>query len=187
MFDIDIIKLNQFLTKLPEGEWTLSIFVENVEALNEFFGVSDEYIKNCFVDHQTDSDVNNIKWQILVDSMLEYTKFSNEYYDALKYNSTSNLSISKIKLLNELMMTFKLIKEESKKLYEKYEPKKFSKKLLQQFNLERITLEFLLLRILYIALNIKIVTDENLEKFAKILSLERISLNYHKTILQKHN
>lgn len=185
--ELDVIQLKYFMDKLPSGEWTLKIFIDNIESLTHLFGISDEFIRKCFIKNKTDAEIDQIKWQVLANSMLEYTKFSNEYYDALKYNNSSGLSISKIKLLNELMMTFKLIKEKSKELYEKYHNKKYSKTHIQSFNLEKLPIEFLVLRMLYIALNIKDASNEKLEELAKLLSLERISLIYHKNLLPRYN
>ena len=100
----------------PEEQWNLKIFFKNIDKLNELFGISDELIRKCSVEELTNKNIQEIRWKVLVDSMLEYSKFAKEFYDALKYNETSDMSISEIKLLNEIMLVFKYIQEQSKEL-----------------------------------------------------------------------
>lgn len=185
--EIDSNKIKLFLNSLPEGQWNIKTFLNNIEKINELFGVSDETILECGLKKYTKTDLEKVKWQLLLESELDYSKFSNEFYDALKYNNSTNLSISKLKLLNEMMMTFKLIKEESKRLYNKYKDTTPSTKKLSNFNSVRIPSEFLILRILYIFMNLKDANEEKINQFAQLLAIERISVMYQKAPLTKFN
>jgi hypothetical protein len=76
------------------------------------------------------------------------------------------------------MMTFDIIKKDSTALYKKFNNKKYNKSIQNKFNLSRIPLEFLMLRILYIIINLKDAKDKEYEYYAKLLNIERISLTY---------
>ena len=185
--EIDFDKIKSFMDKLPAGEWNLKIFIDNIPSINEIFGISDEDIINYSVTKVNKQGIEHIRWEILVESMLENSKFSNEFYDALKYNGSSELSISQIKLLNELMMVFKLIKDKSKEIYDKFNHKKLTKPALNRLNLERLPIEYLILRILYIFLNLKDADDKKFAYFARLLGTERIALAYQEHTIPKFN
>ncbi|MBS3114439.1 hypothetical protein J4448_05030 [Candidatus Woesearchaeota archaeon] len=176
--NIDIEKLNEFMKTLPEEQWNLKIFFKNIDKLNELFGISDELIRKCSVEELTNKNIQEIRWKVLVDSMLEYSKFAKEFYDALKYNETSDMSISEIKLLNEIMLVFKYIQEQSKELYNKYKDIKLSSFTILKFNETRIPIEYFLLRIIYIFMHLDKAKDKKFEYFAKLLGSERISVLY---------
>src|SRR3989344_580965 len=172
---IDIQKLKQFFSKLPDGEWSLKIFFDHTNEINEVFLLSDEYIKKYAVTNVSAADIENIRWEILLESMLEYSKFSNELYDALKYNK-AHLSQARLRLLNELMLIFKYTKEQSKVIYEKFKNQKFSSKTLIKFNQYRIAIEFLMLRILYVLLHLADADDKTISHYAELVGKQRISL-----------
>jgi len=184
---INVDQINGFMSKLPEGQWNLKIFLDNAKELNDIFGISDEDIVEYSVDNLSKEEIIKTRWKVLVESMLEYSQFATEFYDALKYNDSADLSQSQIKLLNEFMMTFKLIKRDSKKLYDSYCNKRLSESTMKKFNTARIHLEFLLLRILYISLNLKEASDKKFETFAKLLGTERVSLDYQKGMMPRFN
>ena len=172
---IDIQKLKQFFSKLPDGEWSLKIFFDHTNEINDVFLLSDEYIKKYAVTNVSAADIENIRWEILLESMLEYSKFSNELYDALKYNK-AHLSQARLRLLNELMLIFKYTKEQSKVIYEKFKNQKFSSKTLIKFNQYRIAIEFLMLRILYVLLHLADADDKTISHYAELVGKQRISL-----------
>jgi hypothetical protein len=183
--EINIDKINKLFNELPKGEWNIKVFFDNINQLNEIFGVSNEEILKYSIEDLDKKNLEEIRWQLLIESMLEYTKFSQEFYDALKYNINNEFSDSKLKLLNEFMLTFKKIKKESQLIYDKYKNKKISSRNKSNFNSERIPIEFLTLRIFYIIINLKNIDDNDYEYYSKLLSLERISISYQKTILKK--
>lgn len=185
--NIDIEKVKAFMDTLPEGSWNIKTFMDNVEKLNEMFGLSDAEITEYSVSNVTEEDIKTIRWEVLVESMLEYSRFSTEFYDALKYNNTEGLSISQIKLLNELMMVFKVIKKSSKEIYEQFHNRRLSEQVIKKFNICRIPIEFLVLRILYIALNLKDADDKKFDYFAKLLGTERISITYQKQFALRYS
>lgn len=184
---VDIQKVQEFMDQLPEGEWNLKVFSENISELNEIFGVSNEEILEQSVTQVTVSDIPKVRWEVIIESLSEYSRFSTEFYDALKYNVSADLTVSQLKLLNEFMLVFRLIKETSKELYGRFKTRKYSVRNLTEINKTRIVLEFLILRLLYISLNLKNADDTNFEKFAKLLGKERISLIYQKRHLPKFN
>jgi len=172
--EIDIIKVKEFLGKLPEGQWEIKTFIDNLEGLNEIFGISDDEIHKASVYKINKRDVVKVRWHMIVDSMTEYSKFSSEFYDALKYNK-AKLTVGRLKLMNELMKIFKYIKETSSKLFQEYENKQYSKTNLRRFNSQRIAIEFFMLRLLYLFMNMK-NDEEYFLKYSKLLGLERISI-----------
>jgi hypothetical protein len=177
---IDIKKVEEFFQTLPKEEWNIKTFLDNIPKINEIFGISDEEIKACCVTKVTERDLLNIRFKVIVNSMLEYSRFSNEFYDALKYNITDDLSISRMKLLNEMMLIFKYIRDNSKEIYSHFEKRRYNLRDMGKLNLNRLPLEFLLLRILYVSINLRDAEDSKLEYFAKLLGKERISLVYQK-------
>ncbi len=182
---LDTKKIQSFMTKLPEGEWSVKVFVDNIEELNEIFGLSDQEIVEQAVTELNKEDILQVRWKTIIESLTEYSRFSSEFYDALKYNVASDLSVSQLKLLNEFMLIFKLIKETSVELYDKYRYKKLSKRNVKELNEVRIVLEFFLLRLLYISINIKNADDKKFEEYAKLIGKERISLMYQKKYLPR--
>lgn len=185
--NIDIIKLKKFMEKLPDGQWNLKIFLDNIEDINTIFGISNEEITKLNIEEIDEKDLPQLKWSMLIEMMTEYSRFSTEFYDALKYNETGGLSISQLKLLNEVTLTFKLIKEISSELYKQYGKKKLSSSNLENFNKERLIIEYLFLRLVYISMNIEKANDEKFEKFARLLGMERISLTYQVTYKKLYN
>ncbi|MCK4670255.1 MAG: hypothetical protein KAT43_03550 [Nanoarchaeota archaeon] len=185
--EIDLKKIQEFMDTLPDGEWNLKIFVDNIEKLSEIFGVSDEDILQYSVEPLHKKDMSKFKWELLISSMLEYSKFATQFYDALKYNKSGGLSLSRIKLLNEMMKVFKLIKEVSKEIYERYHEKQLTPGGLKKFNELILPLEFLMLRILYISLNLQEANDDKFGYFAKLLGTERIVLLYNIKTKPRYN
>ncbi len=181
---VDIDKVQEFMNRLPKGEWNLKVFADNIDELNKIFGVSNEQILEYSVTNVDEKDIPEIRWKIIIESLSEYSRFSTEYYDVLKYNVSADLSVAQIKLLNEFMLVFKLIKDTSKDLYDRYKNKKFTKKNIIKVNESRIVLEFFILRILYISLNLKKADNNQFERFAKLLGKERISLLYQKKYMR---
>lgn len=185
--EIDVDKIKEFMKSLPEGEWNIKIFIDNLEELNEIFGVSDEEIRKYSINNPTSQDIINVRKQILIESMLEYAQFSKEFYDSLKFNNSDHLSLAHIELLNEFMMVFKFIRDNSEELYKRYKDKKVSMVNFNKFNIIRLPIEYLLLRIVYISLNLNNANEDKLREFAELLGKERISLQYQKIILPKYN
>ncbi len=179
---INIEQIKIFLDTLPKEEWSIKTFLDNIEKLNDFFGISDEEINKWSVNQLNEKDVLEIRFRVVVESMIEYTRFASEFYDALKYNTNNQLSMAKIKLLNELMMVFKYIKEQSKMISEHFKNRKYSIKNLNDLNVARLPIEFLVLRILYISMNLAKSNDKMIVHYAELLSKERISLIYQKVV-----
>ena len=88
----------------------------------------------------------------------------------------------KMALLNELMQVFKFLKEASYALHKRYEHRTYNQKAIEQFNLFRLPLELLWLRILYIFIKLETTSDSDLREFTRILAMERITLLYQKQI-----
>ncbi|NQU78618.1 hypothetical protein HQ545_02515 [Candidatus Woesearchaeota archaeon] len=173
------------MSKLPEGEWSVNVFVDNIEELNEIFGLSDQEIVQQAVTELGKEDIPQVRWKIVIESLTEYSRFSTEFYDALKYNISSDLSVSQLKLLNEFMLTFKIIKKTSVELYDKFRNRKLSQRNIRELNKVRVVLEFFILRLLYISINLKNTDDKKFEQYAKLLGKERIALMYQKAYLPK--
>lgn len=171
--------LQTFFSQLPAGEWDWYLFVEHAEQLHELFGVSDEELKEVAVTPLSNQELLELKWEFTLQVLREYKKFSAEFYDALKYNNNTHLSREELHLLTELMTTFKHIKEWSSSIKESYENKKPRKQLLAELNTQRIPIEFLLLRILYIFT--RETTPKQADTYADLLARERIGLVYTKT------
>ena len=184
--ELDIKKIESFLAKLPEGQWNFKIFLDNLDELNKIFGISDEYIMKNSTMPTKKGDINNIRWEIILQALVDYTKFSNEFYDAFKYNNNDKLSTAQIKLLNELMLIFKYIKESSKYLYENYSHKKYSQRIFEELNEDRAIIEYFLLRILYVSLNLKKTDNKRIENYAKLLGKERISITTKKMFMPRY-
>lgn len=184
---IDIEKLKSFLSDLPSEQWTIDVITSRVDEINSLFGITDEEILKHCVRDISEKELETVRWNILVLSMLESSKFANEYYDALKYNQNTKISFQKMKLLTELMMVFKYIKENSKKIYEKFEHANYNKKNLDKFNLIRFSIELLWMRILFIFFNLKEASDKKIEKFTEVLAKERISIAYQKRLYPRYN
>lgn len=177
--EINVHKLKQFFDILPKDEWSLKTFFDHINELNEIFKISDEYIQDHAVTKVSASDIKDIRWEILLESMLEYSRFTTEFYDVLKYNK-SILSYARLRLLNELMLVFMFVKEDSKKIYDRYKNQKFSNQVLLKFNQDRLGIEFLMLRILYVLLHLDKANDETINHYAELIGKERISLLYSK-------
>lgn len=176
--EVDSQALQAFFDQLPVGEWDWYVFVEHAEQLHELFGVADEELKEVAVTPLGSQELLELKWEFTLQVLREYKKFSAEFYDALKYNDNTHLSREELHLLTELMTTFKHIKEWSSSIKEHYENKKPRKQLLTELNQQRIPIEFLLLRILYIFTRDS--TPEQTDTYADLLARERIGLAYTK-------
>ncbi len=184
---IDIHKLENFIMSLPEERWTIELIENKINEINDIFGITNEEIKVHCVNEVRDKDIINIKWDLSVLSLLESSRYSNEYYDSLKYNQSANLSLIKIKLLNELMLVFKFLKESSSASYEKFKNRKYSKKNIGLLNPRLFQIDLLWMRVLYVLFNLKDTDNNKTEKLIKVLSEDRISLSHQKIISQKYN
>ena len=184
---IDIYKLENFIMSLPEERWTIELIENKINEINDIFGITNEEIKVHCVNEVRDKDIINIKWDLSVLSLLESSRYSNEYYDSLKYNQSANLSLIKIKLLNELMLVFKFLKESSSASYEKFKNRKYSKKNIGLLNPRLFQIDLLWMRVLYVLFNLKDTDNNKTEKLIKVLSEDRISLSHQKIISQKYN
>ncbi len=184
---VDPNKLKTFLDSLPEGRWTIQVIKEKAEQINNLFGISEDEIRKHCVTKVNETDLEVLKWELNIQSMLESSKYANQYYDALKYNQSSKLSMPKMRLLNELMQTFTYIKDHSKKAYDIYENARYSKSQLEKFNSLRFLVDFLWLRVLYVLFNLSDADDEKINRLTRILSMERISVSRQKKIGQKYN
>lgn len=183
--EISIDKVKAVFSAFPEGEWNIKVFLDNVEKLNEVWGISDEEIRGYCVSEVSAKDVVAVRYRMLIDSMVEYSKFSTEFYDALKYNNVNGLSVARLKLLNEFMLVFSYLKKLSEQIYKTFEHKKFSEDNLNKLNKYRLPIEFLMLRVLYVSINLKDANDTTCQGFAELLGKERISLMYQKAIIPK--
>ncbi|MBD3259399.1 hypothetical protein GF371_02085 [Candidatus Woesearchaeota archaeon] len=177
---VDLQKVEAFFSSLPADRWTINTIAKKSEEINELFGMSNEEIRGHCVTEVNDKDLINLKWELQVQSMLESAKFANEYYDALKSNQNPNLSEVKMKLLNELMLVFKYIKDSSKKIFDRYEHAKYNKRNINQFNLLRFPIELLWMRTLYVLFNLKDADEKKIEELTRILATERISISHQK-------
>lgn len=171
---IDLEQLKALLNSLPP-EWTVSSILKKNKELNEIFGISDEEIRNTLVSSQS---LVEVKYEVMKVVLLEYAKYASEYYDLLKYSQTSKLA--KLKLSNELMMTFGCIKDNGKRIYDSYAKKKATNKNLLAIADHKFSLELLWLRIIYIFLHLEKATDKDLIEYADTLSRERFSISYQK-------
>ncbi|MFC1774724.1 hypothetical protein ACFLZN_00220 [Nanoarchaeota archaeon] len=175
---INTDKLKEFIQNLPVGEWDFSIFESNIKSLNELFGVSNEEIQGCVTYACDKEDYDEIRWRILLSSLLESSSLSKEFFDILKYHSEEIVAPSKLKLMNEVMLTFKLIHEQSKDVHKKFQGKAFSQNNLNKLNFARLPIEFLALRALYVFMHLSTASDKEIISFAELLAKERIGLSY---------
>ena len=67
--ELDIKKIESFLAKLPEGQWNFKIFLDNLDELNKIFGISDEYIMKNSTMPTKKGDINNIRWEIILQAL----------------------------------------------------------------------------------------------------------------------
>ena len=184
---IDIHKLETFIMSLPEERWNIELIENKINEINDIFGITNEEIKVLCVNEVKEKDIINIKWDLLVLSLLESSKYSNEYYDSLKYNQNANLSLIKIKLLNELMLVFKFLKESSSASYDKFKNRKYSKKNIMLLNPRLFQINLLWMRVLYVLFNLKDTNNKKTESLIRVLSEDRISLSHQKIIYHKYN
>jgi len=177
---VDADKIKNFFKSMPDDRWSISLLNDRADELNSVFGISDNEVTKHCVTEVNKLDLNLIKWDLEKMSLQESAKFASEYYDAFKYNQNENLSINKIKLLNELMLTFKYIKENSNIIYSKFETRKYSDSAVSKFRIMSLPLVLLWLRILHVMFRVQSVKDTDIVKFVRLLSMERISISYQK-------
>ena len=152
---IDADEIKEILKSLPDSEWSMKVLFDNAKKLNSIFKLNDKEIKKYCVNDFSARELKELKWELSKQIILESSKYANNFYDALKYDKNEKLSIVKMKLLNEMMLTLKYIKESSQKLYNDFKDAKYSANSVKKFNLRDIPIEFLWLRILYIMVNIE--------------------------------
>jgi hypothetical protein len=177
---IDPEKLKNFLDSMPNDRWSVEFLLNKSDELNALFGLSESEIAKHCITEVSKTDMKSIKWELQKMSLQESAKYANEYYDAFKYNQNEKLSINKMKLVNELMLTFKLIKENSNKISNQYENAKANDRIIRKFNLMAFPLELLWLRILFVMFKLQNATNQDIDKLTRILSMERISIGYQK-------
>jgi len=180
-------KLQEFLDSLPEDRWSVKTISERQKSLAELFGISNEEIREQCISKVNEQDIAAIKWEMNVLSMLDSATFAAQYYDALKYNQNPKLSLAKMKMMNELLLVFKYLKDSSKKIYEKYEHKKYNKRLESEFHSIKFGIDLLWIRILYVLFNLNNADNAKIDKLRSILAHERISLAHQKIIMPRYN
>ncbi len=184
---IDPKKIESFIRSLPDDIWTAKIIFEKMTKVDELFKITDEDILSSCVDNLKEKDIIKVKWELLKEVMLDYSKYANQFYDAMKYTDLSNLPRAKIMLTDEMMITFRTIKDSSKTIYNKFDNQKYSVKKMRELNNLRMPLEFLWMRILYILFNIQNASENKIREFRKLLSMERSSLDTTKRFAPRFN
>lgn len=163
-------KVISIIKNLSEEEWSLKYVENTLKELDQLFGISDEFIKKNAVDELKAKDLLEIKWEIMNSMMLDYAKFSKEFYDTLKYSENHKLEKEKRLLMLNLMEAFDKINKSSKDLIDRFYNKRFNKNSLKKFIDTRICIEHLMLRIYFILLNIE--NENKLKKYREVLSNE---------------
>lgn len=177
--EFDKNTLLDIIFNLPKEEWNLKLVIEKLKECNAIMGISDEYLKKTAVHNVNTNELKELKWSIIVEMMLEYAKFTKEFYDMLKYSEVPNMPREKHMLMLEIMQTLKYIHMNANDIYERFNGKKISSQKLGGVTQRRLIIEALLLRIYHILLHIK---ERSLwVHYHDVLARERIGYTYQKT------
>lgn len=168
--NVDKEKFIYTIKNLSEDEWSNKYLFDALKKLNEIMGISDDFIKKSGYQDFGKKDLQEIKWELSKKILVDYAKFSREFYDSLKYSKNYKLDKEKELLMYSMMEALKIINESSKQLVEKYYYKKYNANSLRKVLSVKLPIEHLLLRIYFILFNI----DEahNVKKYRKVLSSE---------------
>jgi len=170
--DIDKKKYIQIIRNLPEEQWSFKEFQNISEKLNSLLGLSDDYLKENAYETLEGNDLIEVKWELEKIILRDYSKFSKELYDLLKYSKNPNLDRNMSMLMITLMRTLKVIHETSSSLFQKYYLKKYNASSYKKIVISRQPLEHLLLRIMFILLNIE--KKAKIPSYRNVLSRETI-------------
>jgi hypothetical protein len=175
---IDIEKFIFTIKNLSEDEWSSKYFVEIMKKLDEFIGVSDEFIKkNSYQEIKKKSDLQEIKWELSKRGFVDYAKFSKEFYDSLKYSKNYKLGKEKELLMYTMMEALSMINNSSKQMVEKYYHKNYNANSLRKVLNVKMAVDHLLLRIYFILFNID--ETDKIKKYRKVLSSEITEYTVH--------
>jgi hypothetical protein len=168
--DVDKDKIINKLKTLSEDEWSQEYLMSTLKEFDSMIGISDEFLRKNAVQNLNETDLVEIKWEIMKRMMIDYAKFTKEFYDTLKYSQNQKLERERYLLMIELMDALKKIHTASKSLVDKFSQKKYNNNSFKKFMNVRIALEHLMLRILYILVNID--NKDKLSKYRDVLSRE---------------
>jgi len=172
---VDKAKIISKIKNLSEDEWSLNYLIDVLKELDSIMGVDDEFLRKNALDELDDKNLLEVKWELMKRMMVDYTRFSKEFYDSLKYSQNSSLSKEKYLLMIELMEALLKIHITCKELKDKFHNKTFNKTSFNKFMKSRMAVEHILLRINFILLNMD--KKDKLEHYTKVLSLELIEFS----------
>lgn len=174
--DVNKEKIISTIQNLSEEEWSESYVMSKLKEMDESLGFDDDFLRKHAVNDLSKDDLLEVKWEMSKRMMLDYAKFSKEFYDSLKYSKNNNISREDYLLMIEVMNALKIIQEGSKSLTDKFTHKKYNKRSFAKFMKHRIPIEHLLLRTYYILLNIE---KSNKIKLRDVLSKEILEYTVH--------
>lgn len=172
---IKTIKVDQNLltTKiknLSDNYWSQKYFLNTLKEFDEIIGISDDFIRKNAVTKVTDAELKEIKWRIMTEIMVDYSKYTKEFYDSLKYSQNTDMDFNRHRLMITIMDALKVVNDSAKTLVDKYFNKKFNVNSFKKFVDSRLAIEQLMLRIYFIMLNID--QKDKIIHFKNILSQE---------------
>lgn len=168
--EVDSEKIVSKIKNLSEDEWSLKYVLEQLNELNDLLGISDKFLKEHAVTDMNDSDFKEVKWELMKRVVRDYSKFSKEFYDSLKYSRNTTLDRDTRMLMLAIMEALQKVHEASKALTDKYFHKKFNATSLKKFMDVRMPMEQLLFRVYFILLNMD--KTEKLAKYRDVLTRE---------------
>lgn len=175
--NIDKNKILLTIKNLSEDEWSSQYLLKTLKELDNIIGISDDFLKKHAIQELKDHDLKEVKWEIMKRMMIDYAKFTKEFYDALKYSQNPKLGKEKRLLMISIMDALNKIYTSSKELVDRYSMKKYNASSFRKFINTRIALEHLLLRVYFILLNID--NTDKLSKYRDVLSSEIIEYYIH--------
>ncbi len=177
--DVDKKQIISKIKNLSEEEWSSDYFVKTLKDLDGMIGVSDEFLKKHAIEELRTYDLVEIKWEIMKRMVIDYAKFSKEFYDSLKYSQNSKLDRERRLLMLNLMEALNQIYDSSKSLVDKYNNKNYNKNSFKKFMNVRFGIEHLLLRIYFILFNIE--NSKKIKKYRYVLSSELVEFTIKQT------
>lgn len=152
--DIDKSLITSKIKDLKEDYWSPEYFITILNEFDEIVGISDDFLKSNAVTELSISDLKELKWDLMNDLMIDYSKFTKEFYDSLKYSQSTNLKVNKHRLMIAIMDALNIVHDGSKELTQKYSNKRFNNSSYKKFISSRLAMEHIMLRIYFIMLNI---------------------------------
>lgn len=176
--EFDSKKFINLVKNLSEEEWSKKYVITVLTEMNEIVGISDHFIRKNACEELKSTDLMEIKWEMMKKIIIDYARFSKEFYDILKYSRNLDTNRDRRLLLYTFMEALSKIHESSKVLLDKYYTKRYNRTSFKKIMDIQIPIEHLLLRIYFILFNINNL--EKLRMYRSVLSSEIIEYSMQK-------